>query len=55
MEKVENRRFGPGEKVELDGKSFVNCAFDGCEVVYGGQDKDQRLPLQMASKMANRA
>jgi hypothetical protein len=55
LEKVENRRFGPGEKVELDGKSFVNCAFDGCEVVYGGQDKDQRLPLQMASKMANRA
>jgi hypothetical protein len=37
LEKVENQRFGPGEKVELDGKSFVNCAFDGCEVVYGGQ------------------
>jgi len=38
LQKVENRRFGPGEKVELDGKSFVNCAFDGCAVVYGGQE-----------------
>jgi hypothetical protein len=38
LEKIENRRFGPGEKVELDGKSFTNCAFDGCEVVYGGQE-----------------
>jgi len=36
LEKIENRRFGKGETVELDGKSLVNCAFDGCEVVYGG-------------------
>ena len=38
LEKIENRRFGPGERVELDGKSFINCAFDGCEVVYGGEE-----------------
>jgi hypothetical protein len=25
-------------KVELDGKSFINCAFDGCQVVYGGEE-----------------
>jgi hypothetical protein len=37
LEKVENRRFGPGERIELNGKSFINCAFDGCEVVYGGE------------------
>jgi len=36
LKKIENRRFGPGDKIELDGKSFLNCTFDGCEVVYGG-------------------
>ena len=40
LEKIENRRYGPGEGIELDGKSFSNCAFDGCEVVYAG---DQTL------------
>ena len=38
LEQIENRRFGPGERVELDGKSFINCEFIGCQVVYGGGD-----------------
>jgi hypothetical protein len=37
LQKIENREFGPGETVELDGKSFLNCAFRGCKVVYGGR------------------
>jgi hypothetical protein len=37
LDKIENRRYGPGERIELDGKSFSNCAFDGCEVIYGGE------------------
>jgi len=36
LQKIENREFGPGETVELDGKWFLNCAFRGCKVVYGG-------------------
>ncbi len=35
LETITNRCFGPGETVELDGKSFINCVFGGCEVVYG--------------------
>ena len=36
LQKIENRAFGPGEKVELDGKSFFNCTFRSCEIVYAG-------------------
>jgi hypothetical protein len=41
LEKIENRRLGPGEKVELDGKSFINCAFDGCEVILRRATREQ--------------
>jgi len=36
LDPVENRKFGPGERVHLDGKSFINCEFNGCQVIYGG-------------------
>lgn len=36
LEQIVNRRFGAGERVELDGKSFIHCEFNGCLVVYGG-------------------
>ena len=36
LKAIENREFGPGERVELDGKSFFNCKFRGCKVVHAG-------------------
>ena len=36
LEGIENRHFGEGETVQLDGKSFVGCTFERCEVIYGG-------------------
>ena len=36
MEHLENCYFGPGETIQLDGKSFTECTFDGCEVIYAG-------------------
>ncbi|PEX84078.1 toll/interleukin-1 receptor domain-containing protein [Bacillus cereus] len=37
LETIEGRTFGV-EQVQLDGKRFVNCTFDGSELVYKGQE-----------------
>jgi len=36
LERVEDKTFGVHDTVVLDGKLFVKCVFQGCEVVYGG-------------------
>ena len=36
LEEIKDRHFGAGESIQLDGKSFTACTFDGCEVIYGG-------------------
>ena len=36
LEHIENRHFGVGERIQLDGKYFVDCTFDRCEAIYGG-------------------
>ena len=36
LEHIENRHFAVGERIQLDGKYFVGCTFDRCEVIYGG-------------------
>jgi hypothetical protein len=42
LQKIEDRRFVRGETVELDGSVFVNCVFDGCEIVYAGGETSWR-------------
>ena len=37
MERIENKTFGPNETVILDGNLFINCIFDGCDMVYNGK------------------
>jgi len=37
LEPVRDRNF-KNEQVELDGKRFTNCNFDGCELLYRGGD-----------------
>ncbi len=37
LKRVERKTFGPGETVILDGHIFINCVFDGCDLVYGGK------------------
>ncbi|AXN41272.1 hypothetical protein [Peribacillus butanolivorans] len=37
LETIEGKAFGV-EQVILDGKRFVNCTFDGSELVYKGHD-----------------
>ena len=36
MRNVNNKSFGPGEDVLLDGGFFVDCSFDRCKLTYGG-------------------
>jgi hypothetical protein len=35
--RVENKTFGPGETVVLDGRIFINCVFEGCDFIYAGE------------------
>jgi hypothetical protein len=37
MEEVLEKTFGPGENVELGGKKFVRCNFNGCNLIYRGE------------------
>jgi hypothetical protein len=37
LKHIENKTFGPNETVILDGHIFVNCVFDGCDMVYNGK------------------
>lgn len=37
LELVQGRQF-KNESVEIDGKKFVSCTFDGCSLVYAGGD-----------------
>ena len=37
MKRIENRIFGPDETVILDGYLFIDCVFDGCDMVYNGK------------------
>jgi hypothetical protein len=36
LELVAGQTFGPTDTVTLDGKEFVLCSFDRCEIVYHG-------------------
>jgi hypothetical protein len=36
LTRIENKTFSPSETVILDGNFFINCVFDGCELVYSG-------------------
>jgi hypothetical protein len=38
LEKIDGKIFGPQETVVLDGRHFVGCTFDGCEISYSGGD-----------------
>jgi len=38
MKKVSGKTFSNGEKVETDGKAFVDCRFEKASLVYGGGD-----------------
>ena len=35
---IENRIFGPGDEVVIDGHAFVNCFFGACKIIYSGGD-----------------
>lgn len=35
---VENRVFGPGDVVTIDGHAYVNCVFGACKIIYSGGD-----------------
>ena len=35
IKRIENMTFGPSETVILDGHVFINCVFDGCEIIFG--------------------
>jgi hypothetical protein len=37
LEPVRGRRF-KNENVEIDGKRFTDCTFDGCSLIYSGGD-----------------
>jgi len=37
LTRIENKTFGPNETVILDGCAFINCVFDGCDMVYDGK------------------
>ena len=37
MERIENKTFGPNETVILDGNIFINCVFDGCDLVFSAE------------------
>lgn len=37
LEHVRNRHF-KNERIEIDGKRFTSCTFDGCELIYAGGD-----------------
>lgn len=34
--RVENKQFGPGDRVVIDGHEFVNCFFGACQITYSG-------------------
>jgi hypothetical protein len=34
LKRIENKTFGPTETVILDGHIFINCVFDGCDLVF---------------------
>ena len=36
LRRIENKTFGKGETVVLDGCLFINCVFDGCDFVFSG-------------------
>lgn len=36
LTEIRDRRFGPAERVILDGHAFIRCAFDGCVLVHSG-------------------
>ena len=38
LKRIENKTFGPNETVVLDGCSFINCVFDGCEIILGANN-----------------
>jgi hypothetical protein len=38
MKRIENKTFSPNETVVLDGCAFINCVFDGCEVIFGAEN-----------------
>lgn len=50
-----NGKFFSNERVVLDGKSFVNCVFEACTIVYNGSEKiwfsnnALRAPIQIQS------
>jgi hypothetical protein len=35
--RIEDKTFGPSETVILDGHLFINCIFDGCDMVFNGE------------------
>jgi len=43
MKRIENKTFAPSETVILDGHIFINCVFDGCDMVYHGQDNTAQI------------
>lgn len=42
MKKIENQAFGLGTVVQLDGKFFVGCHFNGCCLTYDGGSVEWR-------------
>jgi hypothetical protein len=39
LEPVRGRRFR-NESIEIDGKRFTDCTFDGCSLIYSGGDTE---------------
>ena len=37
LTRIENKTFGPNDTVILDGCVFIDCVFDGCDLVYSGE------------------
>jgi hypothetical protein len=37
LKQIENKTFGPNETVILDGHLFIDCIFDGCDMVFDGE------------------
>ncbi len=38
LENIDGKVFAPQETAVLDGRHFVGCTFDGCEIAYSGGD-----------------
>ena len=39
LQEIKNKTYPPNTVIEIDGKRFIGCTFDHCQLVYRGTDE----------------